>query len=454
MKTIKIWIEKWFRLFMAGQTSVKTEKETTVTVVEEVAKTENTVVIPAVKNIGKTVSPSASNEALVNNKSLTNNATFTKATEAMLDMEQFLDSQYDFRFNKLTEETEYRMRSTASDRFYPVGQRELNSFCIEARKKGIDCWDRDVSRYVFSDNIPEYHPFRFYMEELPKWDGADRVDSLARRVSVAPLWVKGFHRWMLGMAAQWLEIDRLHANSLSPVLVSRTQGKQKSTFCKMLLPDELQRYYTDSFDLSTRSGAERKLTDYGLINMDEFDKFSPGRMALLKNLMQVVTPSIRKAHQKNFRSLPRVASFIATSNQKELLTDPTGSRRFLCVEVKEMIDCSPIDYPQLYAQLKAELQAGQPYWFTSEEEAEIMTANESFYKRPVEEEVFRSCFRAPGFDENPLMLSAAEIFQRLKKYNPAAMSSVSATNFSKLLSSLGVDRKHTQFGNYYLVVAR
>lgn len=146
--------------------------------------------------------------------------------------------------------------------------------------------------------------------------------------------------------------------------------------------------------------------------------------------------------------------FIATSNQKELLTDPAGSRRFLCVEVKEMIDCSPIDYPQLYAQLKAELQAGQPYWFTSEEEAGIMTANESFYKRPVEEEVFRSCFRAPDFDENPLMLSAAEIFQRLRKYNPAAMSSVSATNFGKLLSSLGVDRKHTQFGNYYLVVAR
>ena len=56
--------------------------------------------------------------------------------------------------------------------------------------------------------------------------------------------------------------------------------------------------------------------------------------------MQVVNPCVRKAHQKNYRPLPRVASFIATSNQKELLTDPTGSRRFLCVEIENKIDCS------------------------------------------------------------------------------------------------------------------
>ena len=192
----------------------------------------------------------------------------------------------------------------------------------------------------------------------------------------------------------------------------------------------------------------------GLLNLDEFDKFSPAKMPLLKNLMQVVDPCIRKAHQKSYRSLPRVASFIATSNQKELLTDPTGSRRFLCVEIEHKIDCSAIDYRQLYAQLKAELAAGERYWFTSEEEVEIMTANEAFYKHPVEEEVFKSCFRPAGYGEKALMLSAAEIFLRLKKHNPAAMRSVSAGNFGKLLSSLGIERKHTENGNLYLVVAQ
>lgn len=130
--------------------------------------------------------------------------------------------------------------------------------------------------------------------------------------------------------------------------------------------------------------------------------------------MQMAGLNIRKAHQKNYSSLPRIASFIATSNQKELLTDPTGSRRFLCVEIEEKIDCSPVDHAQLYAQLKAELLAGERYWFTGEEEAKIMASNAAFYKSPVEEEVFYSCFRPAEYGEEALSLSSAEIFKRLK----------------------------------------
>ena len=450
MNAIKNLIEKLCDLMMHGRFSDETEvianavsEVMPVVATEELPEKQPAMIpeVPVVNNAGNVVPLAATDAPL------------QKATRAMMAMEQFLGEQYDLRFNKLTSETEFRKRNLSGTCFQPVGQRELNSFCIEARKQGIDCWDRDVSRYVFSDSIPEYHPFRLYMDELPDWDGTDRIDSLARRVSSVPLWVKCFHRWLLGMAAQWLETDRLHANSVSPVLVSRTQGKQKSTFCKLLLPRELQRYYTDSYDLSAQSAAECKLTEFGLINMDEFDKFTPRKMALLKNLMQVVNPCVRKAHQKNYRPLPRVASFIATSNQKELLTDPTGSRRFLCVEIENKIDCSPLDYRQLYAQLKAELLAGERYWFTSEEEAEIMAANESYYKHPVEEDVFRSCFRPAEYGEKALMLSAAEIFQRLKKYNPAAMRSVSAGNFGKFLSSQGIERKHTESGNFYRVVA-
>lgn len=102
----------------------------------------------------------------------------------------------------------------------------------------------------------------------------------------------------------------------------------------------------------------------GLLNLDEFDKYAPTKMPLLKNLMQMASLSLCKAYQKNYRSLPRIASFIGTSNRKDLLTDPTGSRRFICVLVEYPIDCEGIDYAQLYAQLKAEILAGEHYWFT------------------------------------------------------------------------------------------
>ena len=263
MNAIKNLIEKLCDLVMHGRFSDETEVITNavsevmpVVATEELPEKQPTMMqeVSGVNNAGNVVPLAATDTPL------------QKATRAMMAMEQFLGEQYDLRFNKLTSETEFRKRNLSGACFQPVGQRELNSFCIEARKQGIDCWDRDVSRYVFSDSIPEYHPFRLYMDELPDWDGIDRIDSLARRVSSVPLWVKCFHRWLLGMAAQWLETDRLHANSVSPLLVSRTQGKQKSTFCKLLLPRELQRYYTDSYDLSAQSAAECKLTEFGLIN--------------------------------------------------------------------------------------------------------------------------------------------------------------------------------------------
>lgn len=372
--------------------------------------------------------------------------------DILFRLEEFLNEWYEFRFNRITETTEYRKLSGEKRRFLPVGSRELNSICLHARRQGIACWDRDVSRYVNSADIPSYHPFVLYMENLPLWDGVDRLTPLAQRVSDKAVWVNGFHRWMLGMTAQWTGRQSLHANSVAPVLVSREQGKHKSTFCKMLIPEELKEYYTDSFDLASVSASEQKLTAFGLINLDEFDKFSPKKMSLLKNLMQMAGLNIRKAYQKSHRSLPRIASFIATSNRKDLLTDPTGSRRFLCEEIHHKIDCSPIEHEQVYAQLKAELDGGVRYWFSSDEEAEIIQNNTAFQRQGMEEDVFYSCFRLPETDEKPQLLSAAYIYSKLRKHNPVAMRETPASQFGKALVSLGVERIHTEKGNLYRVV--
>ncbi len=369
------------------------------------------------------------------------------------EIEAHLLSRYELRYNKLTETAEFRQKGRADSPFTAVGQRELNGICLELHRQGIECWDRDVSRYILSTDIPAYHPIREYMEGLPGWDGICRVDALAGRISGKPVWVRGFHRWMLALAAQWSGIDTLHANSVAPVLVSTTQGMHKSTFCKMLVPSQLQAYYTDSFDLASVSGAEQKLAVFGLINLDELDKFSAKKMALLKNLMQMAGLNIRKAYRKNYSPLPRVASFIATSNQKDLLTDPTGSRRFLCAEITRKIDCSPIDHLQLFAQLKAELANGMRYWFTTGEEAAIMENNAPFRKRGMEEDIFYRCYRLPQKDEKGEYVSAADIYGKMKKKHPSAMRDISAIVLGRLLTSIGIPRIHTKMGNRYHVCA-
>ena len=403
-----------------------------------------------------------------------------KSCSLMQEVTAFLTSRYRFRFNVLTEETEVtNIANNIPDahlRYAKVDERWMNTLSMEAIETGIDCWDRDIQRFVRSRRISEYHPFTAYFEQLPEWDGTDRVSALARRVSDNPVWVNGFHRWMLGLSAQWMQfhpdtncanrannansanntssINR--ANSVAPLLVSSRQGLGKSTFCRLLMPDALKAYYTESYDLSSPASAEAKLAAYGLINLDEFDKLSASKMPLLKNLMQASALNIRKAYKRSASALPRIASFIGTSNREDLLVDRTGSRRFLCVSLEHAIDCvTPVEHEQLYAQLKAELLSGERSWFNKEEEQAIQQHNALFYKHIPEEEVFRLCFRFATQEDHPqevLTLSATQLFERMKSAHPSVMRGMTAYSLSRILPQLG-ERVHTAKGNVYRVVA-
>ena len=400
-----------------------------------------------------------------------------KSCSLMQEVTAFLTSRYRFRFNVLTEETEVANNIPDTHlRYTKVDERWMNTLSMEAIETGIDCWDRDIQRFVRSRRISEYHPFTAYFEQLPEWDGTDRVSALARRVFDNPVWVNGFHRWMLGLSAQWMQfhpdtncanrannansanntssINR--ANSVAPLLVSSRQGLGKSTFCRLLMPDALKAYYTESYDLSSPASAEAKLAAYGLINLDEFDKLSASKMPLLKNLMQASALNIRKAYKRSASALPRIASFIGTSNREDLLVDRTGSRRFLCVSLEHAIDCvTPVEHEQLYAQLKAELLSGERSWFNKEEEQAIQQHNALFYKHIPEEEVFRLCFRFATKENHPqevLTLSATQLFERMKSAHPSVMRGMTAYSLSRILPQLG-ERVHTAKGNVYRVVA-
>ena len=381
-----------------------------------------------------------------------------KSSSLIQEVTAFLTSRYRFRFNVLTEETEVANNIPDTHlRYTKVDERWMNTLSMETIETGIDCWDRDIQRFVRSRRISEYHPFTAYFEQLSEWDGTDRVSALARRVSDNPVWVNGFHRWMLGLSAQWMQFrpDTNRANSVAPLLVSSRQGLGKSTFCRLLIPDALKAYYTESYDLGSPASAEARLAAYGLINLDEFDKLGVSKMPLLKNLMQASALNIRKAYKRSASALPRIASFIGTSNREDLLVDRTGSRRFLCVSLEHAIDCTTsVEHEQLYAQLKAELLSGERSWFNKEEEQTIQRHNALFYKHVPEEEVFRLCFRFATEEDHPqkvLTLSATQLFERMKSAHPSAMRGMTAYSLSRILPQLG-ERVHTAKGNVYRVV--
>ena len=217
----------------------------------------------------------------------------------------------------------------------------------------------------------------------------------------------------------------------------------------------MNKYYTDSIDFSKKRDAELYLTRFGLINIDEFDQLSARHQGFLKHLLQKPVVNVRKPHATQMESVKRYASFIATSNHTDLLGDPSGSRRFICIEVKGMIDnAQPIDYLQLYAQAVAALNNNERYWLTHEEEVSQMQANEAFQQRPLFEDLFFQYYRPASHKEEGLKISAGEIYLSLQKKSGVKLPMSNVSVFGRFLKKIGLKTQLASRGRLYLVVEK
>lgn len=377
-------------------------------------------------------------------------------TSPFQQLEAFALQQYQLRYNVMSRKTECRRRDAKDDEaFQTLDERIMNTLLMDAREIGIDVKLSDVKCLFRSCRMPDYHPIRHFLNHLPEWDGVDRVTEMANRVSHKLLWVRCFHIWSLGLVAQWMGRDMEAANSLMPILVSEVQGWGKSTFCRNLLPPELRGYYADQMPLNEGGHIAERLSMLALVNLDEFDRLNDRQMATLKNVLQEQYCSFRMLYTNNIVQAPRMASVIATSNSHELLTDPTGSRRFVCVDAEGEIDRTPINYQQYYAQLKEEVLRGERTWLTHDEEKELAENNKAFYRYTPEFDIFCRCFRVPDerdTTDDILEATAPEIYQHLCQRYPKPMRGTTAKAFPKVLLQHGVERIHRRDGNFYRVV--
>ena len=364
---------------------------------------------------------------------------------------RLLEEQHEFRYNLLAEVPEFRERGSVAP-FRRVTPLDFNTLAIHAIDARIGVWQRDVERVLHSALIPAYHPLTHFMEQLPAWDGRDRLRPLAERISASALWVQCFSVWLRALAAQWMAHPTVTANDLVPLLVSRRQGLRKSTFCRLLMPPELSDYYADKFELTATAAHEPRLAKLGLINLDEFDRYTPRQNATLKNLLQLKSLSLRRSYRQELMALPRVASFIATSNVNEVLTDPTGSRRFVCVEVNAPIDCSPIDHAQLFAQLRSEVLSGAPCYLDRATTEALERSNAPFRVFSPLAERFARFYRLPTTDAPGEWHTVTELYDRFRRRCPAAVRGLSLQTFGREVRSLGFPAAHRKRGNCYRVV--
>lgn len=375
----------------------------------------------------------------------------------LLRMKEFMERRYEFRFNTLTGETEYRKRDSIHFYFKPADRRARNSMAMDALEEGICVWDRDVDRYLGSDRIPIYNPIEDYLWSTGKWDGHDRIRELADCVPCmnGGCWRELFYRWFLSMVAHWRGMDRMHGNSTVPVLIG-AQGYRKSTFCRLILPPELRFAYTDSLDFRSKRDAEMALGRFLLINLDEFDQISSNQQGFLKHLLQKPVLNLRKPYATSVQEVRRYASFIATSNHADLLNDPSGSRRFICIEVTEPIRTEiTFNYRQLYAQAMQALNQGERYWLDDADEELLKQENRQFEQTTPLEAALCSMTRRARNEREGEEETLMEIAEQLNKRSRILKLKLTTGNISylgRLMRKYGFTSRCTNRGMLYRIV--
>ena len=329
----------------------------------------------------------------------------------------FLNSNYELRKNVMRGVAEYRMRTGIGFSFQDLTEEARNSITMRAMEQGIKCWDKDIRRYVNSDDIERYDPINDYLEHLPRWDGKDRVTPLAQRVPTEwKEWTYLFHIWMRSMVAMWQGKGQLTGNAIVPLFIGR-QGCGKSSFCRILLPRELQDYYNDRINFKNEQDLNLGLSSFGLINLDEFDKITQRQQIVLKYLVSTADLKYRPPYGKAYTSNRRYASFIGTTNEQTPLTDPSGSRRFLCVSIDGDIDFeTPVQHAQLFAQLLHEIRQGERYWLSKDEERALMEHNLNYQRLNGLGEMLMSLIQKPRSDEDGEWLGLKNLSALIKSH--------------------------------------
>ena len=380
-------------------------------------------------------------------------------SDNIMSMIGFLCKKYDFRYNSVMKCTEYRPKEKDYWGYQPVDARVQKRMTLEVQLANIRVSIKDVRNYLESDLLSTYNPVENFLYKCEgKWDGKDHIRALARTVPTDnPYWEDWFYTWFLAMVDQWRAYShRKYGNSVAPLLISK-QGYNKSTFCRSLVPPELQWGYNDNLVLSEKRQVLQAMCQSLVINLDEFNQISPQvQQGFLKNIIQLPSVKIKPPYGSHVQEFPRMASFIATSNMEDILSDPSGNRRFLGVELTGPIDVSQRpNYEQLYAQALSALRAGEKTYFDAEQTRLIMANNRKFEVVSPVDQYFDLYFDLTDNAEQGEYLTAAEIFQELKSHIGSSLKLNSLIAFGRKLSQMPtIHRKRFNDGMRYLVVRK
>ena len=249
------------------------------------------------------------------------------------------------------------------------------------------------------------------------------------------LWRTCFKKWFVAMVASWLYDNVVNHQVL--VLIGK-QGIFKTTWLEHLIPPHLRDYCCKLANATQLSKDDRlRIAEFGLINMDELDAMTPRELNSIKSVITASDVNERAAYGYTKERRVRLASFCASSNNREFLTDITGNRRWLPFEVESIQNpfFTTLPYNLMYAQARHLIEQDFNYWFDLEDINTLEQHNESFRAQDSEEQLLPILFDIPAEGRGEFM-TTAQISERLVTYGNIKKP-MSVSRLGMLLGQLG-----------------
>ena len=322
-------------------------------------------------------------------------------------------------------------------------KQDINSIvCQCAQECDSNITSREVMTVLQSDLVPSVHPLREYVLSCRTWtkEQPDWIDIVARQVKVKPsgeeakgdkatgeeLWRECFKRWFVAMVASWMKDEVVNQQVL--VLIGR-QGIYKTTWLERLIPPHLRAYSCKLANTNDLNKDERmRIAEFGLIALDEIDSMNHRELNQLKSVITSSDVNERAAYAYTKERRVRLASFCASGNRRDFLTDLTGNRRWLPFEIESIQNpyFTVLPYEMMYAQAWALAQDPTfSYWFDLDEIEVLEQHNQQFRDESNEEQLLPILFDIPAEGKGEF-LTTAQISERLVNFGnikkPMALS--------------------------------
>lgn len=341
-------------------------------------------------------------------------------------IEEELRTLYNFRFNTVKSRTEYR-DIHAQGEFRPVTKYFLNSLRREIDVRIGITTSADNIRAILESNFAEkVHPIREYFSRLPLLNPLDfgYTEQLLQTVEVSnpDKWNEYLVKWLIGVVSN--AMNDVGCQNHTCLVLTGEQGKFKTTWLDHLCPDPLKSFlFTGKIDPQGKD-VLTLIAEYLFINIDDqLRALNKRDENELKNLITTPAVKYRRPYDTYIEEYPHLASFMASVNGNDFLTDPTGSRRFLPFEVIRIdIDKAlSVNMDHVFSEIMYLYKQGIRYWFDDKEIEELHRLSSGFHVQTVEYEMLMQGFEKPD-DTDDSFMTTAQVLNYLRMFSSLPLS--------------------------------